>query len=140
MTKIHETWKAEQVQTYDHSKLHIITGNLMAFLSYLKMKVSFFFFSPIVFTYMINVSIKTIPKYHSYDNIKSLDFTIKFPNIITSYIQSITYWKFIIQEYMKSCYFFSPLSSRHTKHYFWSIKWMLPKRSPQKSDPIKRQL
>lgn len=96
------------MQTYDHNKLHIITGNLMAFLSYLKMKVSFFFPSPIVFTYMINVSIKTTAKYHSYDNIKSLDFTIKFPNIITSYIQGIHILKVYYSGIYEVVFFFLP--------------------------------
>lgn len=76
-------WRAEQVQIYDHNKLHIITGNLMAFLSHLKV------FFPIVFTYMINISIKTTAKYHSLWKQQELKIHFQVSNATILYILGI---------------------------------------------------
>lgn len=46
-TKKTKMWSVEQVQIYDHSKLHIIPSNPMAFLSYLETEVFFQLFSHI---------------------------------------------------------------------------------------------
>lgn len=65
----------------------------MAFLSYLEIKAFF----QIVFTYMINVSIKTIAKYHNLCQHQDLKLHFQVSNISATYILGICILKkFII--------------------------------------------